>query len=96
LISARKQKPALRRGDFQRIFVDDRRHSYAFVRSLGDQKVVVALNASATQRHLRLPVGGIGWSDGRIVHDLLGEGEYLVSGEDLKVSLPPWGSAWIF
>lgn len=95
LISARKQTPALRRGNFQRIFVDDRRHSYAFVRSLGNQKVVVVLNASATQRHLRLPVGGIGWYDGQIVHNLLGEGEYLVSGEDLKVSLSPWGSAWI-
>lgn len=95
LVSLRKRLPALRRGDYQRVLVDDRRSCYAFARQLGDQCVLVALNASPTQRYLRLPVSALGWTDGRILHNLPGIEEYLVSGDTLSVSLPAFGSAWI-
>jgi hypothetical protein len=85
----------LRRGDYRRVLVDDRRRCYVFARQLGDDRVLVALNASPTLRHLHVPVTGLGWEDGRILRNLLGREEYLVSGDSLTISLPPWSSAWI-
>ncbi len=95
LISYRKRIPALRRGDYRRMLVDDRRSCYVFARSLGDQSVLIAMNASPTQRYLRVPVSDLGWTDGRILHNLLGIEEYLVSGDSLSINLPPFGSAWV-
>ena len=95
LISVRKRRPALRRGDYLPVFVDDRSQSFAFGRTLGDENILVAINAGSTQRYLRIPVGELGWMDGQITHNLLGHEEYLVSGDSLTVRLPAWGSAWI-
>jgi cyclomaltodextrinase / maltogenic alpha-amylase / neopullulanase len=95
LISLRKRYVALRRGTYRRVLADDRRNVYAFARTLGDEAILVVINASAAQRHLRLPVKELGWKDGLILHNLLGFEEYIVSGDNLVVSVPPWGSVWI-
>jgi cyclomaltodextrinase len=95
LISLRKRYVDLRRGAYQRVLADDRRNVYGFARTLGDEAVLVVMNASAAQRHLRLPVKELGWKDGLILHNLLGFEEYIVSGDNLVVSVPPWGSVWI-
>ncbi|MFU8774056.1 MAG: alpha-amylase family glycosyl hydrolase, partial [Anaerolineales bacterium] len=95
LISLRKQLPVLRRGNYQRIFTDDRRHVFALARMLGDSSVLVAINASSTRRHVRFNVLDLNWGDGRIVRNLLGKEEYIVSEGSLAVSLPPWGGLWV-
>ena len=95
LIIVRKRSPALRRGDYRRIYTDDRRQIYAFARTLGEDKVLVVMNASATQRNLRLSVPMLGWSDGQILHNRLGREEYILSDDSLVVTLPPWGGVWI-
>ncbi len=95
LIHTRRRFPALRRGDYLRILADDRLRCHAFARRLGDENILVVVNASPTLRHLRIPVGELNWSDGRIMHDLLGYGEYLVSGDTLVVRVPAWASIWI-
>jgi cyclomaltodextrinase len=95
LIHLRKRIPAIRRGNFVRLFVDDPRGCYAFSRGLGDEKVVVALNTSSTRRILRLPVSSLGWRDGLIVHNLLGEGEYIVSGDTLNIQISPHSGLWL-
>jgi cyclomaltodextrinase len=95
LISLRKRYVALRRGSYKRVMVDDRRNVYVFARTLGDEALLVVLNASAAQRHLRLPVKELGWRDGLILHNLLGFEEYIVSGDNLVVSVPPWSGIWI-
>lgn len=95
LISWRKRCPVLRRGDYLRVHLDDRRKIYAFARTLGTDKVLIVLNASPVRRQLRVPVGEIGWSDGRILRNLLGREEYFVSRDNLSLSLPPWGGVWI-
>ncbi len=95
LVLLRKRIPALRRGNFKRLLVNDARGCFAFSRSLGDENVVVALNTSSTRRSLRLPVSSLGWQDGLIVHDLLGEGEYIVSGDTLYVSILPLSGLWL-
>ncbi len=95
LISLRKRMPCLRRGDYQRVFLGSRHGTYAFARTLGDEVVLVALNASPSRRHLRLPVKALGWRDGRIVSDLLGREEYIVSGDELIITIQPWSGLWI-
>ncbi len=95
LISLRKRNSCLRRGDYQQIHLDKKRCTYAFARTLGDEIVLVAMNASASKRHLRLPVSSLGWGDGRILSNLLGTEEYIVSGDELVVTLQPWNGVWI-
>ena len=95
MIAIRKKLPVLRRGDYRRIFLDDRRQCYIFARTLGRECVLVALNAGATQRHIRFSIKALGWEDGRIVRNLLGQQEYIVSGDSLLVSLAPWSGVWI-
>jgi hypothetical protein len=62
---------------------------------LGSERVLVALNAGSTLRHIRFSIKGLGWEDGRIVRNLLGQQEYIVSGESLLVSLQPWSGIWV-
>jgi cyclomaltodextrinase / maltogenic alpha-amylase / neopullulanase len=95
LITIRKQLPVIRRGDYHRILVDDRRHVFAFTRLLGNSSLLVVVNASATRRNVRLQVQDLGWGDGRIVHNLLGKEEYIISEDNLAVSIPAWGGMWI-
>jgi hypothetical protein len=95
LITLRKRYAALRRGDYQPVFADNRRGCFAFARVLGEERILAVINASGIQRHLRLPAARLGWEDGRILRNLLGREEYIVSGETVLVSLPPWGGAYI-
>lgn len=90
LVQLRKTRPGLRRGDFQQVWLNDMRGCYAFGRSLGEEKILVVMNVSPTRRNLRLPVTALGWLDGRIIHSLVEPGDYIVSGDVLPVSLPPW------
>ena len=51
------QRPALRRGSFQFLWAAD--DVVAFARQLGDETIVVVLNASRQSRRLDLPVGNL-------------------------------------
>jgi cyclomaltodextrinase / maltogenic alpha-amylase / neopullulanase len=90
LISWRKNLSALRRGSYRAILADDRRSCFAFVRSLGDQKILVIMNASSTRRRLKIPVDSFGWREGYTPEDLLGASSVSVTGRDLVVELLPW------
>jgi glycosidase len=94
LISQRKRHNAMRRGNYKRIFTDDRKRCYAFARTLGDEKILVVMNASASKHSLILPVGSLAWEDGRILHNLLGNEETIVSEDQVTVTLPPWSGGW--
>lgn len=95
LIQWRKRLPVLRRGGYQRVLAEDGRGCLAFERALGEQHLVVAFNASATRRQVRLNAKQIGWRDGLIITDLLGMEQYIVSGEWLNITLQPWSGVWL-
>ena len=95
LISSRKRYAALRRGDFTHLLSDDRRRCYAFSRRLGNENIVVVMNASSTKRNLRVPLDHTQPSEGRILHNLLGKGEYSISGKHISLSLPPKSGVWL-
>ncbi len=93
MVSLRRRWACLRRGSFQRVFVDDPRGCYSYARILGDEAALVVLNASASHRSLRIPVAKLGWADGRIVRNQIGPGEYFVGETDVTLPLDPWCGA---
>ena len=95
LITQRKNRASLRRGSYQEVLVDRNRGGYAFARILGDESILVSLNASSTRRSYRIPVDQLGWSDGRIVRDLLTSQEYIITGTELLLNAEPWSGYWI-
>jgi glycosidase len=88
LIHLRNNTPALSRGDFTAVLVDDAAEVYAFQRSSEHQRVLVVINRIAQPQQVVLPAG----ETARFV-DLLNGGEELaVLDGALTVEVPPlWG-----
>jgi glycosidase len=62
MIALRRELPALRRGAFRTLLADDARNLWVFERRLGDERVLVALNASNMPQSLELPADELeGW-----------------------------------
>jgi glycosidase len=95
LISLRSRNAELRRGDFHRLLADPGKNCYAFVRGLGEERMAVMLNFGKTRISVQLPVAALDWKDGRIVHNQVGEGEFIVSGDTLSLTLPPFSGMWL-
>jgi cyclomaltodextrinase / maltogenic alpha-amylase / neopullulanase len=57
LIALRRSRPALRRGSFR--FLHARDEVIAYARQLGDETIVVAINAARMPRRLDVPLGDI-------------------------------------
>ncbi len=93
LISLRKRTPTLRRGDFVRLLAED--GIYAFARTLGEENILIALNASERARVVEVPCAALGWKDGRVVHGLMDGQKSSVTGGKISVSLPPWNGTWM-
>jgi len=81
LIMLRKTNPALRQGSFHRMYASE--GVYAFGRKLGDETLVVVINASNQARNLDVPGDGLGWSDGPLT-TVFGEAKASVSRGQIK------------
>jgi glycosidase len=93
LAAQRRRLPVLRRGDFRRLLTDDGAGTCAFTRALGQESLVLVLNASQTSSAVALPVAGLGWPDGTGVLDVLQGVARSVAGGHLELELPPYGGA---
>jgi cyclomaltodextrinase len=93
LISLRKRTPALRRGEFVRLLADD--GIYAFARILGEQNILIALNASAQEHRIEIPCSVLGWREGRALQGLIDGQKFSVTGGKISLILPPWSGTWI-
>ena len=89
LIALRKREPALRRGDFSELVARD--SVYAFLRSLGEDRVLVVLNGSDRPREFVMPIGDRRWKDCRL-EDLIAEGVVEPAGSEAAIKLEPFGS----
>ena len=69
MVALRKQFAALRRGSFRTLLADDARNLWVFERRLGDERVVVAVNASQETQEFVLPEGEVEGFSWRAVHD---------------------------
>lgn len=95
LITARKQHPALRRGDLERLHLSEENNWYAFSRNLGDDQVVVVLNLSDDTRRISVPVQEMVWMDGTLVEDLITKARYRVNENSLDLTLAPWSGCML-
>ena len=74
LIALRKREPALRRGDFTEILSRDA--TYAFLRTLGDDRILVVLNGSDKPKTFAMPIDEHAWNFYQL--------DDLISGEVTK------------
>jgi len=95
LISLRKSSPALRRGDYKRLYLDEGNGSYVFARILGEEKIVVALNAGDHAREMKFPVANLGWENGRTLRSLIGSTPAAVTKGRIAFTLPPWSGIYL-
>jgi glycosidase len=93
LISIRKRTPSLRRGDYIRLLTED--NIYAFARTLGDQNVLVALNASTQERQVEIQCTALNWGEGRLVQSLFNGQKFIIAGGKLSINLPAWSGIWV-
>jgi glycosidase len=96
--SIRKRSAALRTGDFRTLLTGDTSAqtgddgTFAFARSAGRDRVVVALNNGSAANTALIPTGGL-FADGTILTDRLGSGSYAVAAGGISITLPARGGA---
>lgn len=95
LIKLRKQLPALRQGKIRTLFSSESQNTYAFVRSLSAEHVIMAMNPNRSERTLPLPVAELGWADGSVARNLLGKQTYPVAEGYIDLRLPARAGVWI-
>jgi cyclomaltodextrinase len=87
-IALRQAHPALRRGSYHRLHARD--GVYVFGRYLDQDKVVIALNASAATKAIDVPLGLLGIGEGRLTDVWKSEASWPVSGGSLhELKLAP-------
>ena len=87
----RLDHPVLRTGEFVPIFGEGR--TIAYLRHLGRERVLVAINAGGVPWDINIPVTPH-LAEGMVVEDLLGGGGAIVEeGYLRKATIPPWQGA---
>ena len=94
LIATRSTRASLRRGDYNRAFLDETNGLYAFSRTLGGEKTLVAMNMSDKAINAELPAQTL-WREGQIVRSLLDNRPFTVNEGKIKVSLPAWSGIYL-
>jgi neopullulanase len=92
LIAIRKQSACLRRGDYTQVLAEDGK--FAFVRQLGHESVLVAINASSRGHQFDLPVSQLGWGEQQPVRNLLSLEKPERTDGRVRFHLPAWSGAW--
>lgn len=89
LIALRKCEPVLRRGDFDEVLARDA--VYAFLRTLGDDRILVVLNGSERPTTFAAPIGGRVWRSWRL--DDLTDGRVAKpAGSEAAIEVPAFGA----
>jgi glycosidase len=89
LISLRRREPTLRRGDFTEVLARDA--VYVFLRTLGDDRILVVLNGSDKLKTFAMPIGDRAW---RSLHldDLIGDGIAKPAGSEAVIDVQAYGA----
>ena len=87
----RLEHPVLRTGEFIPVYGEGR--NIAYLRHLGRERALVAINAGGTPWEINIPVTPH-LAEGMVVRDLLGDGGAVVEeGHLRKATIPPWQGA---
>ncbi len=84
LIALRKREPALRRGDFSEVLA--RQGVYAFLRTSGEDRILVVLNGSDQATTIALPIRGREWK-GCSLEDLVAGGIAKPVGSEAAIEV---------
>lgn len=84
LIALRHAHPALRTGNYHRVYADDA--VYAFVRTNSDETILVVVNAAEEPRRVAIPVAG--YHDDGGLTALYGNTTASVAGSQVELLLP--------
>jgi glycosidase len=95
LAGVRKRSAALRRGDYNRILANSELGTYVFSRSIGEESVLVVMNAGDKTRQLHIPVDDLGWHDGHVVRNYLSDARYEVYQGEITLVIPAWEGIWL-
>jgi len=89
LIALRNREPALRRGDFTEVLARD--SVYAYLRALGDDRILVVLNGSDVATPFSARLGGRAWKEYGL-DDLVDTSEAKPPGDDAPIQVEAFGS----
>jgi cyclomaltodextrinase / maltogenic alpha-amylase / neopullulanase len=89
LVALRKRESALRRGNFTEVFSCDA--MYVFLRTLGDDRILVVLNGSNKQKTFAMPFGDRTWRSYQL-EDLIGGGITKHAGSKASIHVQPFGA----
>ena len=89
LIALRKREPALRRGSFAEILSRDA--MYVFLRTLGDDQILVVLNGSNKPKTFAMPMNKRAWRSYQL-EDLLGGGVVKTAGNEAPIEVQAFGA----
>ena len=89
LIALRKREPALRRGSFAEILSRDA--MYVFLRTLGDDQILVVLNGSNKPKTFAMPMSNRAWRSYQL-EDLIGGGVVKTAGNEAAIEVQAFGA----
>ena len=89
LIALRKREPALRRGNFAEVLARDA--MYVFLRTLGDDRILVVLNGSDKLKTFAMPIGDRAWRSFQL-EDLIGGGIAKPAGSEAPIDVQAFGA----
>jgi cyclomaltodextrinase / maltogenic alpha-amylase / neopullulanase len=95
LSKLRSQYNALRGGGMKRVAASDSQNCYVFVRSLENEEIIIAINASGSKRSISLPSLSMGWQNGQNFNNLLESGTYTSADDHLILKLNPHSAVWL-
>jgi glycosidase len=89
LIALRKREPTLRRGSFTEVLSRDA--MYVFLRTLGDDRILVVLNGSAKSKTFAMPIADRAWRSYQL-DDLIRGGVTKAAGSDAAIEVQAFGA----
>jgi glycosidase len=89
LIALRKREPALRRGEFAEVLSRDA--MYVFLRTLGEDRILVVLNGSDNHKTFAMPIGEHAWRSLQL-DDLIGGEVTKAAGSEAAIRVNAFGA----
>ncbi len=96
LIRLRKANTALRRGDFITMVQPENPSCYVFARTYSDDKILIIMNASASELKATINTDKMNWEDGRVIKNIITpERQCTITNRSIEILLPAWAGVWM-
>lgn len=96
LIRLRKDKVALRRGDYQILKCDDKSGALVYLRREDSDCSLIAMNISDETLNFEIDISAAGISNKSVLRNMLALDEYEVVDQKITIKLPCWSGVLLF